>query len=81
MEHIKHGGEVQNNGERSNPFQPSVAFHIETNHSVCNARKMIGFYMKRSTGLNRVKTRIIAVFLLQGITFKDIQGVNIYCCN
>ena len=38
---------------------------------------MTGFYMKRNTGLNRVKTMIIAVLLLQGVTFKDIQGVNI----
>ena len=38
---------------------------------------MTGFYMKRNTGLNRVKTRIIAVLLLQGVTFKDIHGVNI----
>ena len=77
MEHIKHNEEGYNNVERINPFQQSVAFHIETNLLIFNARKMTGFYMKRNTGLNRVKTMIIAVLLLQGVTFKDIQGVNI----
>ena len=77
MEHIKHNEEGQNNGERINPFQPSVAFHIETNHLIFNAWKMTGLYMKRNTGLNRVKTMIIAVLLLQGVTFKHIKGVNI----
>ena len=45
-----------------NPFQPSVAFHIETshwicnaNHWICNANQMTGFYMKCSTGLKWVK--------------------------
>ena len=26
--------------------QPSVAFHIETNHLLCSANQMTGFYMK-----------------------------------
>ena len=34
-----------------NPFQPSVAFHIEASHLICSANQIIGFYMKRNTGL------------------------------
>ena len=34
-----------------NPFQYSVACHIENGHSVCIANKMTGFYMKCNTGL------------------------------
>ena len=30
------------------PFQPSVAFHLETSHLFCSAKRMIGFYMKHS---------------------------------
>ena len=34
-----------------NPFQPRVAFHIETNRLFCIAKQMTGFYMKGNTGL------------------------------
>ena len=37
-----------------NPFQPSVAFHIETSHLFCVGKKMTGFYMKCNTGLKQV---------------------------
>ena len=29
-----------------NPFQPSVAFHVETSYLIYSANQMIGFYMK-----------------------------------
>ena len=32
-----------------NPFQPSVAFPIETSQLFCSAKQMTGFYMKRNT--------------------------------
>ena len=35
-----------------NPFQPFVAFHIETSHLVCSVKQMTGFYMERNTGWN-----------------------------
>ena len=38
-----------------NPFQPIVAFHIETNHSISTASQMTGFYMKCNIRLKRVK--------------------------
>ena len=41
-----------------NPFQLSVAFHIEISHSFCSAKQLTGFYMKRNTGLkwvNRIR--------------------------
>ena len=33
----------------------NVASHIETRHLFCRAKQMTGFYMKRTTGLKRVK--------------------------
>ena len=33
-----------------NPFHPSVAFHVETNHLICTANQMTGFSMKYNTG-------------------------------
>ena len=38
-----------------NPFQPSATFHIETSNLFCSSKQMTGFYMKRNTGLTRVK--------------------------
>ena len=37
-----------------NPFQPSVAFHIETSHLICSVKQMTGCYTKRKTGLKWV---------------------------
>ena len=34
-----------------NPFQGSVAFHLETSHLFCRANQLTGFYMKRNTTL------------------------------
>ena len=34
-----------------NPFQPSIAFHIETSDLLCFAKQKIGFYMKCNTDL------------------------------
>ena len=31
------------------PFQASVAFHIETSHLICDANQITGFYMKCNT--------------------------------
>ena len=42
-----------------NPFQPSVAFHIETSHLVCTENRMTGFYMKCNIGLNWVEKNIV----------------------
>ena len=35
-----------------NLFQPIVVFYVATNHLMCTANQMIGFYMKCNTGLN-----------------------------
>ena len=35
--------------ERVKPFQPSGAFHIETNHLIRSVNQMTGFYMKCNT--------------------------------
>ena len=37
--------------KRIRPFQPSVAFHIETNHLFSSAKQVTGFYMKCNTGM------------------------------
>ena len=37
-----------------NPIQPSVVFHIETNHLICTANDISGFYMKCNIGLKSV---------------------------
>ena len=37
-----------------NPFQPSVAFHLETSRLTCTTNQMTGFYMKYNTGLKWV---------------------------
>ena len=36
------------------PFQPSVAFHIETSHLICSENQMTGFCIKCSTWLKWV---------------------------
>ena len=42
---------MKNNvGNILNPFQPSVAFLIETSHLICFANQMTGFKMKCNTG-------------------------------
>ena len=38
-----------------NPFQPRVAFHIETSHSIFSANQITGFCRKCNTGVKRVK--------------------------
>ena len=36
-------------------FQPSDTFHTETNHLICCANQMTGFYMKCKTGIKWVQ--------------------------
>ena len=35
-------------------FQPSIVFHIGTNHLICPENQMTGFYMKCNIGLKQV---------------------------
>ena len=44
-----------------NPFQPSVAFHIETSYLICPANQMTGFCMKCNSGLRGVKPILFSV--------------------
>ena len=37
-----------------NPFQRSVAFHIETSHLIWNANQITGFFKKYHTGLKSI---------------------------
>ena len=52
------------NRDRFNPFQPSIAFHIEASDLFCSAKQMTSFYMKRNAGLKWVNPiHAIASFL------------------
>ena len=42
-------------GSKFNPFQPRVAFHIETSHLFWTTNQMTGFYMKRNTRMKCIK--------------------------
>ena len=44
-----------------NLFQPSVVLHIDTNHFVCNANQVTGFYIQCNIGLKCVKKRKFVV--------------------
>ena len=46
-----------------NPFQPSVAFYIETSHLFRREKQMTDLYMKRNTGLKWVKNIVEVLFL------------------
>ena len=45
------------------PFQPSIAFHIETSHLFWKTKQLTGFYMKRNTGMKLVD----CVMMVNGI--------------
>ena len=38
----------------ANPFQPNIAFYVETNHLIFTPNQMTGFYMEFNTGLKWV---------------------------
>ena len=40
-----------------NEFEPSVASHRETNHLFFRAKQKTVFYVKRNTGLKKVKSK------------------------
>ena len=40
-----------------NPSQPSVVFHIQTNHLIYTGNQMTGFYMKCNSGLKWVNSK------------------------
>ena len=56
-----------------NPFQSTVTFHIETNHLICTANQMTGFYMKCKTGVKWVKGKRIFP-----INIKRLGIINIF---
>ena len=48
-----------------NPFQPSVAFHIEASHLFCSAKQMTGFYIKQNTWLKWLKSFLYRDYISQ----------------
>ena len=63
-------------GDQINPFQPSVAFHIETSHLICTASKMTGFYIKCNTGLKWVKLgkKLLVVHIIHKTFLWNIEA-------
>ena len=55
-----------------NLFQPSVAFHMETSHSICIASQMTSFHMKYNTGLACVNSLILNYFF-QGVILLNVD--------
>ena len=51
------------NQNHFNPFQPSVAFHIETSHLICIANQMTGSYMECNTGLEWVSVHFFEIIV------------------
>ena len=43
---------------RLDPFQSSVAFHIETSHLFCSVKQMTGFCMKHKPGRKMVNLEV-----------------------
>ena len=53
-----------------NPFQLSVALHIETSYLICNVSQMTGFYMKCNIGLkwvNPFQTNFLFLYPLKSL--------------
>ena len=50
--------------KKKNPYQPSVAFHEETNHLICTENQMAGFYMKCNIGQKWVKVANILIMAM-----------------
>ena len=62
-----------------NPFQPSVAFHMETSHLISIANQMTGFYIE-CNWINLVKW-INLVFLLSLWACICLLGMSVYEIN
>ena len=41
-----------------NPFQPSIAFHVETSHIFYSANEITNSYVKCNTGVEKNKFRV-----------------------
>ena len=60
-----------------NPFQTSVAFHIETSHFFCSAKQMTGFYMKHNTRLKWTNQIYVSSLNMSTSTIKFYLNLNI----
>ena len=76
---------------RTNLFQPSVSFHIETSHLFYSANQMTVFHMERNTGLKWVNNFLgneihiwnhmeKAKLLIDVITYKRNQNIFLNVC-
>ena len=65
-----------------NPFQPSIAFHIETSHLICTTNQMTGCYMKCKAGLKCIKVALLESFLLTSaeVSRKLQNNSDCKCC-
>ena len=67
------------NDKNIKPFQPSVAFHIETSHLFCRAKQMTGFYVKRNYGLkwvNPFQTNVSFLHPSENLRKPEVKRVN-----
>ena len=58
------------------PFQSSVAVHLETSHFIYSANQMNGFYMKSNNWVKWVKVQIVihhVTFGWERINFRDMK--------
>ena len=60
-----------------NPFQPSVAFHVETSYLFCCAKQVTGFYMKCSTGLTLVNPFRANALQYSAVNLAEIGTIGI----
>ena len=64
-----------------NPFQPSIAFHMETSHLFCSTKQVTGFCMKTNTGLKRVKTLLLSKTFLKLVALIALMAANVRFSN
>ena len=56
------------------PFQPNVAFHIDTSHLICNANKMTGFYKECNNERKCVKPYIQPESLSEFLAITNLRN-------
>ena len=64
-----------------NPFQPSVAFHIETSYLICHATQMTGFDNEYNTGLIWVKVNIPIILINSASQLTGVYTMGILASN
>ena len=69
---INYFGEIAD--RRRQCIKPSVAFHIDTSHLICNANKMTGFYMECNNERKCVKPYIQPESLSEFLAITNLRN-------